>query len=410
MNATGQRILAFLLIVFGLFIGSGYAVLVALAESRRDATDEWGTLAGFGLFSGMIGVFWLLLTFNDRSTLFPAFRLPPVWLSLFVFMLLVGAGFGLQIADRATYLAPLLAVLAFGAVGAFFLRVAARWMPGNTLTIRNIVWPGIWGIFIAPILLIALQGGAVVMMALGLVAGIVADNPDFELDPNLDERISNYLEGSDTGATSTELPKVVETPTVALMLFSLVAVIAPLSEELIKAVGAIFVLSSRPAVSRVDAFQVAVAAGLGFAIFEGIGYTLAAPSSWHQLILIRAPVVIMHVAATTIVVLGWYRMRETGRGFLPYFAAGVILHAGWNALAVGFVYSLTGIESGSDPSAAQALAIFAVVLILGALFFLAVGWFISAARKAGEGVEPAPPEYGPAGPAAASPGAILGSG
>ena len=397
MNPTGQRIIAFLLIVFGLFIGSGYAVLIALADNRSEATDEWGTLAGFGLFTGMVGVFWLVLTFRQSGEPAPSFRLPPAWLSLFVFLLLVGAGFGLQLMDRAVYLAPLLAVLAFGAVAAFFLRIAARWMPEKALMIRNIAWPGAWGVFIAPMLLIAVQGGAVVLMAIGLFAGIVAENPDFEIDPNLEDRISNYLEESDSGATSTELPEIVESPTVALMLFSLVAVIAPLSEELVKAAGAIILLSRRPSVTRADAFQAAVAAGLGFAIFEGIGYTLAAPSSWQQLILVRAPVVIMHVAATTIVVLGWHRMRETGRGFIPYFAAGVVLHAGWNALAVGFVYSLTGIESGSDPSTAQALAILAVVLILGALFFLAVGWFVSAARKAGESVRPVSPAYGPIG-------------
>jgi hypothetical protein len=76
-------------------------------------------------------------------------------------------------------------------------------------------------------------------------------------------------------------------------------------------------------------------------------------------------------------------MRETGRGFIPYFIAGTALHAGWNALYIGFIYSLTGIEGGTDPSAGQAVAVMAIVLLLGSLFIAGFGWFISAARAAG---------------------------
>ncbi|CAN5812989.1 hypothetical protein BH23CHL2_BH23CHL2_13280 [soil metagenome] len=383
MNATIQRVFSIGIILLGLLTGAAYALVIALSSNRREAGDEWGTLAGFGFFSAAVGVFWLYTTFKRSGSPFPDLRFPPVWLSLVMFAALVGAGFGLQVLDRGTYLGPLLATFAFVAVGALFLQIAARWMPEKRIPIRNIVLPGMWGVFVAPALLMLIQGTAVALLLVGAVIGIFAENPEFEIDPNLEERITNYLESSDSSATSTEVPAIVETPTIALMLFSLVAIIAPLSEELIKAVGAILVLSRRSAITQSDAFHAAVAAGLGFALFEGIGYTIAAPSSWHQLILIRAPVVIMHVAATSIVVIGWYRMRQTGRGFIPYFAVGVALHAGWNALAVGFIYSLAGMDAGADPSTAQALSILAVVLLLGTLLITAFVWFISIARKAG---------------------------
>ena len=138
--------------------------------------------------------------------------------------------------------------------------------------------------------------------------------------------------------------------------------------------------------SRSDAFLAAVASSLGFAVFEGVGYTLAVASTWHQLILIRAPVVIMHVAATTIIVIGWYRMKETGRGFIPYFIAGTALHAGWNGLYIGFIYSVADLESGSDPSAGQAISLFSIVLLLGTLFIAGLVWFIAASRKSGRSV------------------------
>ena len=386
MNLAAQRFLAILVIAGGLVAAAAYAGAVAFASSRRDAADEWGLLAGFSLFAAVVALFWLLATSRRATEPDSAVRLPPIWLSVTAFVLAVGLGFGLQIADLGSYTAPILATVGFVAVGAFFLRIAVRWMPDRRLPLRSVVLPGIWGFFVSPALLIALQGVAVVMVVGAIIAGIYIDNPDFELDPDLGQRISDYIEESSGEATTTEFPDIISSPTVALALFTVVAIIAPISEELIKALGAILVLSRRRSVSRSDAFLAAVASSLGFALFEGIGYTLAAASTWHQLILIRAPVVIMHVAATTIIVIGWYRMKETGRGFVPYFIAGTALHAGWNGLYIGFIYSLVDMETGSDPSAGQALSVASFFLLLGALFIAGLAWFIAASRKAGRSV------------------------
>ncbi len=384
MNTTVQRVLAGFIVAFGLLITVGYALAIILASSRPDAADQWGALAGFALFAVVVGIAWLLALVrqrrqpNDGST-----SLPPAWLSFAVFAIVVGIGFGSDVIERGSYFAPLLAILGFAAVGAFFLRLAVSWMPERKLPLRTVVLSGAWGVFIAPLLLMVIQGLSLVFILVAAFAGILIDNPDFELDPNLGDRISAYIEDSGTSATSTKLPDIVESPTIALALFAVVAIIAPLSEEFVKALGAILVLSRREVVTRTDAFLAAVASSLGFALFEGVGYTLGAGASWHTFILVRAPVVIMHLAATTIVVMGWYRMRETGRGFLPYFVAGTAMHAGWNALSVGFIYSLTGIEAGADPSAGQALGILAMVLLLGTLFVAALAWFVVTARKTG---------------------------
>ena len=142
-------------------------------------------------------------------------------------------------------------------------------------------------------------------------------------------------------------PGIVESPTIALGTLLSGSDYRAAQRRAGEGARGILVLSRRRVVTRSDAFMAAVASSLGFAIFEGVGYTLGAGATWHQLILVRAPVVIMHLAATTIVVVGWYRWRETGRGFLPYFAAGTALHAGWNGLYVGFIYSLAGVEAGA---------------------------------------------------------------
>lgn len=243
--------------------------------------------------------------------------------------------------------------------------------------------PGAFGVYLSPVLLLPLQAAAVVAILVAVFAGIYADNPDFELDPNLNERVSEYIEEQAGEATTTEVPEIVEAPTVALSLLAVLAFVAPVTEELIKAGGAILILSRRPVITSSDVLLAAVGSSLGFALFEGVGYTLQAGESWPQLMLLRAPVIVMHIAATMIVVVGWQRMRETGRGLLPYFLAGTALHAGWNGLQAGFLYSLTGVEAGADPGAAQALSVLAVVGLIGALFVAAFAWFLYVSRKAG---------------------------
>lgn len=385
MSPTAHRILAGILVAGGLFVSLGYAALVALADDRRDATAAYGSLGGIGMFGLALGLFWVVATLGWKDGVRPSLRTPPLWMSLAIFAVLVGIGFGLRYAERAEYLAPLLAIGAFAAVAAFFLRLVANWLPQRRLPVENLILPGVWGALLTPMLLLAIQGAAAMLLVIAAFSGFIAADPDFELDPNLNERLSNYLEDLEENGALTDVTGIVESPTIAVGLASLIAVIAPFSEELLKAVGPIWLLSRRAAVSRADALIAGAAAGLGFGVIEGVGYTLGSPLDWQQMIVIRAPVVVMHVAATTLVTLGWYRYRETGRGFLPYFGVSVALHAGWNGMAIGFVYALIGIEDGVDPSPAQALAIFGVVALLAALFVAACVWLVTSARHAGRG-------------------------
>jgi RsiW-degrading membrane proteinase PrsW (M82 family) len=383
VNTTAQRIAAAILGFIGLLAVGAFASALALADNRNDATESWGSIAGFGLFATVVALFWILATLRQRADGAWRFWTPPLWLSVFVFGAAVGGGFALRELEHGAFLAPALAVVGFIAVAAFFLRIAARWMPRRRVPGDTVLLPGLWGALVSPVILMVLQGSAVALLLAAAVTGIYLDNPDFEFDPNLDERISAYFEDSDN-VTSTVLPEIVATPTIALFLFVLLAVIAPLSEELVKATGAILVLSKRAVVSRGDAFMAGAGAGLGFGVMEGLGYTLMAPSAWQQVILMRAPVVVLHVAATTIVTLGWFRMRERGRGFLPYFAIAVLFHAAWNSMALGFVLSLAGLDEGADPSAGRAAAIGVLIVMLGLLFVAACLWFILSARRAGK--------------------------
>jgi hypothetical protein len=400
MSIVVQRLAAALVGGLGLLAVAGYVLALVLADDRDEALQSWGSGAGFGLFGIVIAVFWIVATLRGRSGETWRFRVPPLWLSVLAFGATVGGGFALRALDRGAFLGPALAVLAFLAVAAFFLRLAARWLPGRRVPGESVVLPGLWGALAAPAILLVLQGSAAALLVGAAVAGIYLDNPDFELDPNLDERISGYFEDSEENATSTELPDIVATPTIALGLFVVLAVVAPMSEELVKALGAIIVLSRRAGVTRSDAYMAGVAAGLGFGVLEGLGYTLMAPSAWQQVIIMRAPVVVLHVAATTIVTVGWFRMRERGRGFLPYFAVAALLHAAWNSMTLGFVLSLVGLEEGADPSAGRVAAIGLLIMMLAILFVAACTWVILSARSAGTSAPGARPgRHAPAGTA-----------
>ena len=100
--------------------------------------------------------------------------------------------------------------------------------------------------------------------------------------------------------------------------------------------------------------------------------------TWHQLILFRAPVVVMHVAATTIVVIGWYRWRETGRGFILLFSGGHGPSRGMERF-VCWIHLLIDGRGSRAPTlqGAEAIAMARWFLLLGALFIAAVVWFVS---------------------------------
>ena len=138
-------------------------------------------------------------------------------------------------------------------------------MPGAKLPLGQLILSGVWGAFVAPVLLMLGQAVTVVFI-LAAAAQIHVDNPDFELDPDLESAISAYMEESGRQRPETN-SRDRRSADRSLALFSVVAIIAPLSEELVKAAGAIWSCRGARSVTRADAFLAAVASGLGFALF-----------------------------------------------------------------------------------------------------------------------------------------------
>jgi RsiW-degrading membrane proteinase PrsW (M82 family) len=219
-----------------------------------------------------------------------------------------------------------LLVAAAAAPMAVLLAVVGRtggWLPGRAIVGGGVIGP-----------VVALAGHAVVFaFAAAFILGFRESGrallDSLRIDPRLTEILSS--------------------PWVLLLLVDLV-VVAPLTEETGKALGAGL---ARPATRR-DAFVSGVAAGAGFAIVENILYASVAATfggPWPAVVVARAMGAAVHPLASGLVVMGWWDAHHGGGGpsMARGFFAGAGVHAIWNASMVAVVVAQTGIWVSGAP-------------------------------------------------------------
>ncbi len=120
-----------------------------------------------------------------------------------------------------------------------------------------------------------------------------------------------------------------------LLLLIELAIVAPLTEEVGKALGA----RTRLFADRQSAFLAGVAAGTGFAIVENVLYALGGGffgDPWEAITIGRMMGAALHPLASGIVVMGWWewkQRRDLGR-LAQRFFTGVGIHAIWNGSLV----------------------------------------------------------------------------
>lgn len=167
-----------------------------------------------------------------------------------------------------------------------------------------------------------------------------------------------------------------------LVLLVDLAVVAPLTEETGKALGAR--LGNPP--TRRDAFLAGVAAGVGFAMVENlfyVGFGSVFGGPWPEIALQRVFGIAVHPLASGLVMVGWWDLRHGERwALLKGFLAGAGVHALWNGsvVAVGVVQIAFDVGGTSDslPEAG-----FGYLVALGAAL-LGVLW-LTTRSVAGEG-------------------------
>ncbi len=146
-----------------------------------------------------------------------------------------------------------------------------------------------------------------------------------------------------------------------------VALVAPITEETGKAIGA---FQGRPQTRR-DALLAGVAAGVGFAVIENVLYGLGGLFyAWEPVVLGRMLGAAVHPLATGLVAVGWWELRNGHDRSAAFrrILAGVGTHAAWNGSLVittvaGIAYDNGG---GSGVAAALSLVYMAMMGVLAA--------------------------------------------
>ncbi len=134
-----------------------------------------------------------------------------------------------------------------------------------------------------------------------------------------------------------------------ILLLIEVAVVAPLTEEVGKAIGSrVFRVTDRR-----SAFLAGVAAGTGFAIIENIAYGFGGGffgAPWEAIVIGRMMGAAVHPLASGLVVMGWWEWRQDrdlSRLAVRFFT-GAGVHAVWNGSLVALGIAATAFDTDTE--------------------------------------------------------------
>jgi len=245
------------------------------------------------------------------------FALPWFWIFLVLYLLVLGAGYALQVNGLAVT-TPALTV---------FLIILASLFPALTLLslgvrrLRFPNWTTNWRRFTLALTSGATLGiGIALLLELGLLFLIVG--------PHASQFTSCIDNPNAPGCGSL---------TTFNYIFIIIALVGPIVEETVKPLGiALFIGRMRDAS---EAFVLGLAAGIGFALVETMGYIGSGYQDWLSVALERTGASLLHGFGTAMVALGWYYLTHKAekQRFLKAFgcwAYAVLQHIVWNGTAV----------------------------------------------------------------------------
>ncbi len=246
-----------------------------------------------------------------------SFTLPWFWVFLVLYLLVLGLGYALQVNGQAVT-TPALTI---------FLIILASLFPALTLLslgvrrLRFPGWPTSWRRFT-----LALTSGATLGIGLALLLelGLL------------------FLVTRGQSATSILCIDNPDAPgcgsfTTFNLIFIIVALVGPLVEETVKPLGV--ALFSGKVRGAAEAFILGLAAGIGFAMIETMGYIGSGYQDWLTVALERTAASLLHGFGTAMVALGWYYLTHS-KGQQRFWKAigcwayAVVQHMIWNGTAV----------------------------------------------------------------------------
>jgi len=227
------------------------------------------------------------------------------------------------------------------------------------------------GALVAPPLVVVLEVllFAILALATGLVMGLTPQGGAWlrELAENL--TTPGWAE------EPSNLWRTLRSPPILLLIVTGVIVVAPLIEELLKALGVLFLSYRRP--TRAQAFTWGIACGAGFAVVESLFNGIAFPSDWGTTMLLRVGATLIHCLGSGLMGMGWYHLLAARqiRYWVGAYLASVGLHSLWNLVALGVMGARLLAPTISD------LVVMPLIVLL-ALIALSAGLIIY--RLAGE--------------------------
>lgn len=305
-------VLGGLSILCGLILGSLFALAAASSTSAGLATLAVlieATLApivagGFAVYFGIRGI----LRKPSRRFSIPN---PVYFLALTIVVL--GAGILLWHLTPAPGSPALILPLVFlaGILPAFAILAFTARRLGLPSTRRHVWMSLLYGLTLAPLLALILE--VIALLVIGQISGM--------------------------GSAALGLPTNTPTnPLLILVLLLTVSFVAPVVEEGVKPLGAVLLM--RRLRTPASAFLLGMAAGVGFDIFETIGYIGQGQADWITIAIERVGAGLLHGVGAGMAALGWYYLIN-GRGVshrwlrgIGCIAYAVIQHAVFNGIFV----------------------------------------------------------------------------
>ena len=206
----------------------------------------------------------------------------------------------------------------------FANKLADEWPTGriDTPPAVPLSWPRNWAIGWAGMfgVLAGVLAAAVELLSIWVVANL--------LGPVLAEMLPASLD------TNEFLNDLLSQPAVLIGVFVAVAIVAPLIEEAVKALG--LRIMRRTIQRPIDGLTLGMLIGIGFGVMES-GLYLSSLSGWLIGGWLRLSTLILHGIATSLVGVAYARSLISGKrvDVLAGYGRAVLLHGVWNASAIG---------------------------------------------------------------------------
>jgi RsiW-degrading membrane proteinase PrsW (M82 family) len=275
--------------LFALILGLG-AVIGTLNNSLASLSLLL-FLSSMALIGGSFGLYFAIRALMERPS--AQVRLPSAWVPLGLTVVVLGAGIVQHDAGLPQAPAPLEALLLMlsGILPALTILAFTSQRLGNPST-----WRRVWMSFLSGTFLATLLATITELIAGGFLVALL----------HVDAVNIQQLNSGN--------------PNQILAVFLLASVVAPLAEEGFKPVGPLTMIGRIR--SQAEAFLLGMAAGMGFAIFETIGYIGQGGADWILVAMERVGAGLVHGVGAGMATLGWFYLIR-GRGITNRYAKGI---------------------------------------------------------------------------------------